>query len=106
MIVVSPWTRGGFVSSQVFDHTSVLRFLEARFGVEEPNISDWRRRTCGDLTSVFDFKRPNFNWPLLPSTDAEAARDAACRTRLPALPLLGFQDAPHQEKGKRRQRPF
>ena len=55
MIVVSPWTRGGWVCSETFDHTSVLRFLEKRFGVEEPNISGWRRAVCGDLTSCFDF---------------------------------------------------
>jgi len=55
MIVVSPWTRGGWVCSETFDHTSVLRFLEKRFGVEEPNISAWRRSICGDLTSAFDF---------------------------------------------------
>jgi phospholipase C len=52
---VSPWSRGGWVCSETFDHTSVLRFLEKRFGVEEPNISAWRRSVCGDLTSAFDF---------------------------------------------------
>ncbi|MBC9905347.1 phosphocholine-specific phospholipase C [Achromobacter xylosoxidans] len=55
MLVVSPWSRGGWVNSQVFDHTSVIRFLEARFGVLEPNISAWRREIAGDLTSAFDF---------------------------------------------------
>src|SRR5205085_5303921 len=55
MIVVSPWTVGGYVSSEIFDHTSVLRFLERWTGVAEPNISDWRRALCGDLTSAFDF---------------------------------------------------
>ena len=59
MIVVSPWSRGGWVCSQVFDHTSVIRFLEARFGVKEPNISAWRRTVCGDLTAAFDFAHPN-----------------------------------------------
>jgi phospholipase C len=54
-VIVSPWTRGGFVCSQLFDHTSVIRFLEQRFGVVEPNISAWRRSVCGDLTSAFDF---------------------------------------------------
>lgn len=57
MTVVSPWTVGGFVSSEVFDHTSILRFLEKWTGVAEPNISPWRRAVCGDLTSVFDFRR-------------------------------------------------
>ncbi|MEO7028861.1 MAG: phospholipase C, phosphocholine-specific [Acidobacteriaceae bacterium] len=55
MLIVSPWTKGGWVCSQTFDHTSVLQFLEARFGVYEPNISAWRRAICGDLTSAFDF---------------------------------------------------
>nr|WP_184218316.1 phospholipase C, phosphocholine-specific [Granulicella aggregans] len=55
MLVISPWSTGGWVCSQVFDHTSVLQFLEARFGVSEPNISQWRRSVCGDLTSAFDF---------------------------------------------------
>jgi len=54
-VIVSPWTRGGFVCSQLFDHTSVIRFIERRFGVVEPNISAWRRSVCGDLTSAFDF---------------------------------------------------
>jgi phospholipase C len=55
MLIVSPWTSGGWVCSQVFDHTSVLQFLEARFEIPEPNISAWRRAVCGDLTSAFDF---------------------------------------------------
>lgn len=43
--IVSPWTAGGFVCSDVFDHSSLIRFIEARFGVPEPNISAWRRKT-------------------------------------------------------------
>lgn len=58
MFAVSPWSKGGFVNSQVFDHTSVIRFIEARFGVAEPNISPWRRAICGDLTTAFDFTEP------------------------------------------------
>lgn len=57
MLVISPWSTGGWVCSQTFDHTSVIRLLEARFGVAEPNISPWRRSICGDLTSAFDFSR-------------------------------------------------
>lgn len=59
MVVASPWSRGGWVNSQVFDHTSSLQFLEAFLShktgkkVEAPNISKWRRTVCGDLTSVF-----------------------------------------------------
>lgn len=63
MLAISPWSRGGWVCSQVFDHTSVIRFLEARFGVREPNISAWRRTVCGDLTAAFDFRTPNSQPP-------------------------------------------
>ena len=59
MTIISPWSRGGWVNSQVFDHTSVIRFIEARFGVMEPNISAWRRAVSGDLTSAFNFADPN-----------------------------------------------
>ncbi|WP_318515830.1 phosphocholine-specific phospholipase C [Photobacterium leiognathi] len=63
--VVSPWSVGGNINSQVFDHTSILQFLEKVTGVEEPNISEWRRSVCGDLTSCFDFEknRPNSDIP-------------------------------------------
>ena len=59
MTIVSPWSKGGFVCSQVFDHTSVIRFIETRFGVHEPNITPWRRAVCGDLTTAFDFRTPD-----------------------------------------------
>lgn len=60
MIIASPWTKGGFVNSEVSDHTSVLQFLEkfikkkAGRDVTVDNISDWRRAVCGDLTSAFN----------------------------------------------------
>lgn len=59
LFVISPWSRGGLVNSQIFDHTSILMFLEKRFGVKESNISPFRRAVCGDLTSAFNFKTPN-----------------------------------------------
>ncbi|WP_406372168.1 phospholipase C, phosphocholine-specific [Streptomyces sp. NBC_01550] len=73
MLVMSPWTRGGWVSSEVFDHTSVLRFLEtwtSAIGKPAacPNISAWRRKVTGDLTGVFDFAHPVYGVPSLPST--------------------------------------
>ncbi len=60
MIIASPWTKGGFVNSEVSDHTSVLQFLEKfilkkyKKNVHLENISDWRRAICGDLTSAFN----------------------------------------------------
>ncbi|MDR6503641.1 phospholipase C [Burkholderia ambifaria] len=79
MFVVSPWSKGGFVCSQVFDHTSVLQFIEKRFGVMETNISPWRRAICGDLTSALDFSKPDATLPTLPSTQAYVAQaDLQC----------------------------
>src|SRR6201993_3022711 len=68
MLIISPFSRGGFVSSDLFDHTSVLRFLETRFGAEVPNLSAWRRAAVGDLTSALNFKKPDLSIPNLPST--------------------------------------
>jgi phospholipase C len=70
MYVVSPWSKGGWVSSETFDHTSVGRFLEARFGVTIPGISPWHRAVCGDLTSAFDFAAPaDPGFPALPEIE-------------------------------------
>src|SRR6202166_1850840 len=67
MLIISPFSRGGFVSADLFDHTSVLRFLETRFGAEVPNLSAWRRATGGDLTSALNFQKPDQSIPNPPS---------------------------------------
>ncbi|MBW8806175.1 MAG: phospholipase C, phosphocholine-specific [Catenulisporales bacterium] len=96
MFVVSPWSRGGWVNSQTFDHTSVIRFLEQRFGVREPNISAWRRAVCGDLTSAFDFGRRESAVPALPSTGSyvppDHARHPSYPLTLPASPAMPKQE--------------
>jgi phospholipase C len=65
-IVVSPWSAGGRVCSDVLDHTSLIRVIERRFGVREPNISDFRRRTCGDFTTALRFSGPRAAYPRSP----------------------------------------
>ena len=87
LVVVSPWSRGGCVDSQVFDHTSVLRFLETWLAakgraVREDNISDWRRTICGDLTSAFrpyDGERLERPFPLDRDTTVERIHSARFR---------------------------
>ncbi len=87
LVVASPWSRGGCVNSEVFDHTSVLRFLEVWLAargapVREANIIGWRRTVCGDLTSVFrpyDGERLDSPAPL--ERDAEVARIHAAKFR-------------------------
>ncbi|MEU8571199.1 phosphocholine-specific phospholipase C [Streptomyces pathocidini] len=101
MLVLSPWTRGGWVSSEVFDHTSVIRFLEkwtAAIGKPAncPNISAWRRKVCGDLTSVFDFSSPVNGLPSLPAT---AAIGSACSGVPDPVPTTNA--LPAQESGTR-----
>ncbi|MDT6961806.1 phospholipase C, phosphocholine-specific [Cupriavidus sp. SZY C1] len=104
LYVISPWSRGGWVNSQVFDHTSVLRFLEARFGVKEPNISPYRRAVCGDLTSAFNFKSPNTE-PLPafsgPSTRTQADQIRAAQQALPQVPVPRDMLLPQQAQGTR-----
>jgi phospholipase C len=99
MIIASPWTRGGYVDSEVFDHTSVIRFLEARFGVREPNISPWRRSVCGDLTSAFDFSNRALP-PPLPDASDYLVRAAASKTLASPRPPLDPK-LPRQEPGQR-----
>ncbi len=74
LILISPWTRGGKVFSEVSDHTSIIQFLE-RWTDEalgklarSPNISAWRRAVCGDLTRALDFDSPVYGLPDLPAT--------------------------------------
>jgi phospholipase C len=101
MYVISPWSRGGWVNSQVFDHTSVIRFMEQRFGVMEPNITPWRRAVCGDLTSAFDFSAPDPSpfMARLPATGSLAERARRLPgTVLPAVPPAAM---PRQEAGQR-----
>ena len=104
MFVISPWSTGGWVCSETFDHTSVIRFLEQRFGVEEPNITPWRRAVCGDLTSAFDFSRTVTRVPELPSTAAwKPADDERHPSYKPVPPVTG--SLPQQEPGTRPARP-
>jgi phospholipase C len=101
-IIVSPWTQGGWVSSETFDHTSVLQFLEQWTGVTIPNITDWRRQTFGDLTSAFGFPELRSAVPLLPGTKSTLARAVYNINNLPApvFPATA-QTPPVQETGPR-----
>lgn len=111
--IISPWSKGGIINSQVFDHTSVLMFLEKCFDVKAENISPFRRAICGDLTSAFNFKNPNWqNVPLFraspnrPTTD-EIANNQSAKYFYPfnlithplELRKIAFPTVPKQDKG-------
>ncbi|MBP2703131.1 phospholipase C, phosphocholine-specific [Microbispora sp. RL4-1S] len=103
MIVVSPWSVGGYVCSQTFDHSSTVRFLETWLGIRAPRIGAWRRTVAGDLTSAFDFANPVANpvadpvanpaaGPLadaVASTGASPAADTAAGPVAPGGPAGG-----------------
>jgi phospholipase C len=105
MIVVSPWSKGGFVCSEVLDHTSIIRFMEERFGVKEPNISAWRRTVCGDLTAAFDFASADDQVPALPNTSTYLPPDRVRHPDVTPVPPA-VQSVPKQEPGVRRARPL
>ena len=106
MYVVSPWSRGGWVASELFDHTSVGQFLEKRFGVVVPAISPWHRAVSGDLTSAFDFaSAEDTAFPRLPGTQLTWLVEPRQIAMPPATPPAE-PDAFAQEPGTRPSRPM
>jgi phospholipase C len=106
LFLVSPWTRGGWVTSEVSDHTSVIQFVEKwtqALGTPAmcPNISAWRRSVCGDLTDAFDFGSPVFGLPKLPPTTVIG--DPAGGSYKPPTTTNAM---PTQESGTKRARPL
>jgi phospholipase C len=100
MLVISPWTVGGYVCSQTFDHTSMTRFMETWLGVREPNMSTWRHTVSGDLTSAFDFERAQRR----PGLTAPGPVPPFTGRWLPTPPA--DQKTPAHEPGARRARPL
>jgi phospholipase C len=101
-MVISPYSRGGWVCGEAFDHTSTLRFLERRFGVMEPNISAWRRSAVGDMTSALRLGEHDMKMPSLPNPAALLALQQQEAATLPAPAVPGAaQQVPHQEPGCR-----
>jgi len=104
-LVISPFSRGGYVCGSTFDHTSTLKLIEARFGVEIPNLSQWRRETVGDLTQTFGFDAPpRFDLPSMPETEQALKRVQRQVQLLPPPTLPAVQSLPRQEPGSRPRR--
>ncbi|MGV3616256.1 MAG: phosphocholine-specific phospholipase C [Fimbriimonas sp.] len=113
LVVASPWSRGGCVNSQVFDHTSMLMLVEQWLAgkgkaVSETNISDWRRTVCGDMTSVFrPFKGEKYDLPkpLDRNASVERIHQAKFRSKVKPVEPVGDVDGldlrPFQESGTR-----
>jgi phospholipase C len=105
MLICSPWTRGGYVDSNVYDHTSMLRFLAAWTGVKPANVTPWRASVTGDLTTAFDFRHPDFSVPRnIPTLDQTWALTQLTGGSTEP-PAEGAQKMPKQEPGTRPHRP-
>jgi phospholipase C len=104
MLICSPWTRGGYVDSNVYDHTSMLQFLAAWTGVKPANVTPWRASVTGDLTTAFDFRNPDFSIPRIPTLGQTwALTQLTGGSTTP--PAEGDQTMPTQEPGTRPHRP-
>jgi phospholipase C len=92
--VVSPFSRGGHIASETFDHTSQLKFLEQRFDIHVPGISHWRRRTVGDLTSTLFRSRTRTGVPALdPAPGLGAPKTSGpCAEALQEAEFVGGSD--------------
>jgi phospholipase C len=101
MYILSPWSKGGWVHSEVADHTSVGQFIEKRFKVTIPAISPWHRAVSSDLVSAFDFVTPNDpKFPRMPDTSGFAQIDASSK-KLPKATAPAEPTGLYQEKGHR-----
>ncbi len=105
MLICSPWTRGGYVDSNVYDHTSMLRFLAAWTGVQPVNVTSWRESVTGDLTSAFDFQHPDFSIPGNIPTLEQTWKLTRLKGGSTTPPAEGHQKMPAQEPGTRPHRP-
>jgi phospholipase C len=107
MVICSPWTRGGIVDSQVYDHTSVIQFLEtwtAALGTPATcqYISAWRREVSGNLTGAFNFTAPVYGLPTnLPAATTTISRENTCDPLPNPTDSNASNSLPAQESGTR-----
>ena len=106
LLVVSPFSRGGHIATEVFDHTSQLKLIAKRFGVEVPNVSAWRRKKVGDLSSTLFQSKKDTSVPKLPNTSVLLPSSGPCdavepgnRKRGPGAE--GADETAHAQTGRR-----
>ena len=80
LVVISPYAKRGYVSHEVTDHTSILRFVEARFGLPALTHRDANAVPPFDM---FDFTSPDTSVPSLPDAPVDQTQLAACAAKYP-----------------------
>jgi phospholipase C len=59
-LLISPWSRRGYVSHTVYDHTSILRLIEWRWGLDPLSVRD---AAAANPAQDLDFSKPNLPTP-------------------------------------------
>ncbi len=76
VVAVSPYSKPNFVSHVVHDHTSILKFIETRFGL--PSLTA-RDAAADPMLEFFDFNTATFlSPPSLPAAVIDQAQLDAC----------------------------
>ena len=73
--VVSPYAKHHYVSHQIYDHASVLKFIETKFNL--PALSR-RDANANDMLDFFDFQKPRFELPSLPEPILDETQHSEC----------------------------
>ncbi len=88
-LLISPFARRAYTSHVLYDHTSVLRMIEWRWGLEPLTVRD---ATANNLAQELDFKHVNAAAPVYPVPAITAAvcpvRSAAVAAQEPAPPRI------------------
>jgi phospholipase C len=80
LLVVSPYARRGHVSHHITDHTSILRFIEARFDLPAMTARD---ANADPLFDMFDFGHRDTSVPSLPDATIDMDGYTYCTQRSP-----------------------
>jgi phospholipase C len=77
LIAISPWARPGFVGHATYDHTSLVRFIEARFHLPALSARDANARPPFEL---FDFATPHLSSLALPEPPLDPGPGRGCQS--------------------------
>ncbi len=80
MLIISPYAKKGFVDHTQYDHTSTLKFIETRWGLEPLTTRD---SAANDMTNAFDFEQN-----VLPASGRNVYEDVSWLALLGALLIV------------------
>jgi phospholipase C len=78
-VAISPWVKKGFIGHGTYDHTSITRFVEARFTLPAMSARDANADVPYEL---FDFSHARTDLPTVPTVTVDPAVQARCSATL------------------------